>query len=173
MRRTSGLLAGILGAYAAAACWGQELPEPKTPRSGTPAGPPTRAGEVMRPAPPPAGQPGGGEAPRLLPPVNRPLYPPPLPAVVDPRTGAWRQVYAPPEDCLGPAAPMRVGLPCPRCGDKLRRLFECPSAGGLFRRHSRAGDASSTPAPAFDGALGTHGHDVVELMTPQVTPAAP
>ncbi|HZY89576.1 MAG TPA: hypothetical protein VFE78_32440, partial [Gemmataceae bacterium] len=100
---------------------------------------------------------------------NRPPYPPPLPAVVDPRTGAWRQVFVPPGGCVEVGA-AQVGAPCPRCGDKLRHPFHGRLRDAIRGRHAQPGDVP-------DQASGPDEIEVpadpvgVELLPPRV-PAA-
>jgi hypothetical protein len=137
MRRNSGVLAWAALVVGAATCAGQERPTPE-----------------KLPAPvPAAGRPGAGETPYVAPLPSRPPYPPPLPAVVDPRTGAWRQVYVSPGECV-PDIEMQVGGPCPRCGDKLRHPFHGRLSGALLRRHAQASDGApcSTGEPVGDWA---------------------
>src|SRR5438045_1159215 len=104
MRRNSAVLSWVTLVLGAGTCAGQEpLPRP-----------------AALPAPPPAaGRPVAVDAAHAVPLDGRVPYPPPLPAVVDPRTGAWRQVFVPPGGCVEQEPWVAVGGPCPHCGDKL------------------------------------------------------
>ncbi len=126
MRRNSRWLAGVALVTVASACAAQEPAHP-----------------AVLPGPPAA----------AVPPAEalsaRPPYPPPLAAVVDPRTGAWRQVYVPPGACLDAGPAVLVGGPCPHCGDKLRHPFHGRLRGALFGRHGQhcEGAPDQLPAP--------------------------
>jgi hypothetical protein len=151
MRRYTGWLAGVALAFAAAPCGAQDLPSPRKE-----AGPPA-----------PVRPPNGEVAAKPLVPLRDP-YPPPLPAVVDPRTGAWRQVYVPPGECEGPEVEMRVGRPCPRCGDKLRHPFHGHVWGAVFGRPRQPGDALPGSAVISDASWAPAGPGGVELLPPQL-----
>lgn len=124
MRRNSAVLSWVTLVLGAGACAGQE--------------------QMQRPAALPAPRPVADqavvEAPRAVPLSARPPYPPPLPAVVDPRTGAWRQVYVPPGGCVDQEPWVAVGKPCPRCGQKLLHPFHGRLQGALRGRHARPAD---------------------------------
>jgi hypothetical protein len=125
MSRTSGVLAWTALVLGAATCAGQELPKPR----------PSAAGPAKAPAPA-AAQPA--RVPPLFP---REPFPPPLPAVVDPRTGAWLQVNVPPDEVPNLVSEMRVGKPCYRCKEKLLHPFKTHEWGALFGGHSAHCDA--------------------------------
>jgi hypothetical protein len=155
MRRNSGVWAWGALVLGAATCAAQERPAPEMLPGPVPG----------RPAP------GAGETAPALQLPSRPPYPPPLPAVVDPRTGAWRQVYVTPGECV-PDVEMQVGGPCPRCGDKLRHPFHGRLRGALLGRHAQAsgGAPCSTGEPVEDWVPADP--TVVELLPPRAPAGA-
>jgi hypothetical protein len=157
MRKNSAWLTGVALVTVTSACAGQELPHPT----------------VLPGSPPAAGGPGAGETSRWVPSNCRPPYPPPLPAVADPRTGAWRQVYVPPGECvdLGPA--VQVGVPCRRCGDKLLHPFHGRVRATLLGRHPQAGDGASGQPSGPEGVEALTAPAGIELLPPRVPVAGP
>jgi hypothetical protein len=153
MRRNSAVLSWVTLVLGAGACAGQEPPHPAAPPG------------------PAAGQPGAGETSRWVPLGGRDPYPPPLPAVVDPRTGAWRQVYVPPGACVGQEPWVAVGGPCPRCGQKLLHPFHGRLQGALRGRHARPGDGVPGDPPGPDAEWAPADPGVAQLLPPRL-PAA-
>lgn len=156
MGRYPGVLAWVTLILGAAACRAQMMPAPKPTPEALPA-----------PKQPAAAAP----RPPLLP--SRPLYPPPLPAVVDPRTGAWRQVFPGPEACEEPEVLMRVGKPCHRCGDKLLHPFHGRLQGALLGRGARPADGAAGPATLEWAPDEPHGASLPALPPTPVAGAKP
>ncbi len=152
MRRNSRWLAGLALVTLASAGSGQELPHPAVLPGPPPAAVAPRAAELA------GGVSLGG----------RPPYPPPLPAVVDPRTGAWRQVYASPEECVGPGPAVLVGGPCPRCGDQLRHPFHGRLRAALLGRHAQSCQGAPDQPAVPDGVAGPANLAGVEMLPPRV-----
>jgi hypothetical protein len=151
MSRTSGVLSWATLLLGAAACAGQELPPVPRPTPPGPAEAPPAA----------AGQPGPARATRQPPLFPREPFLPPQPAVVDPRTGAWLQVYVPPGECPD-LVEMRVGKPCFRCREKLLHPFKTHEWGTHFGRHAQCGATASDEAPPA-------GQEQAELLPPVVS----
>jgi hypothetical protein len=167
MSRTSGVLAWTALVLGATACAAQEIP---------PVAPPTKPGpgasgpeKVPAPA---AERPATARASRTPTLFPHDFFPPPLPAVVDPRTGAWVQVYIPPGECA-PLVDMRVGKPCLRCGQKLLHPLQGHERAGFFGRHCPGCGPGAGKAVASDGAVLTFGPDQAELPPPIASTAPP